>query len=128
MKTKKAVKKAVKQPRPIPLKYFEAVDNGVKLLDMLVGRKEWLSRMDMSDFDIEDPHTCVAGNVWEETYEFASGYRHFTELLGALCGNDHGAKKFGFVADSDKGMQHLQDIWVRKINNLKRAQARARRR
>lgn len=128
MKTKKAVRKAAKQPRPIPLKYFEAVDNGVKLLDMLVGRKEWLKRMDMSNFDIQDPNTCVAGNVWEENYEFASGYRRFTGILDELVGDGSGAKKFGFVADTDRGMQHLQDLWVHKIKNLKRAQARARRR
>lgn len=107
----------------IPAKYFEAVENGIKFLDLVVGRRTWLNRMDMRKFDITDPRTCVAGNVFQEAYFDGadSGYRSFCNAVIALGGNDVKIEmKLGFNAPSSKGMQYLQDIWVRKIKSLKR--------
>lgn len=118
-------KKAVKRPL-IPLKYLEAVERGVEFLDMVVGRKKWLRRMKMRDFDIKDPNTCVAGNVFESAYfdGNSDGYNSFMEAVNAIGGDgDKLAGQFGFQADNDKGYQYLQDLWVMKVKQLK---ARAR--
>lgn len=144
MKTKKkAAKKAAKKkvakkraPRGpiIPAAIYGRVERGVKLLDMLIGRKEWLSRMDLKEFDIKDPNTCVAGSVWAECYSFDvdgfendadSGYDVFCKMLD-LVGSEGTAHKFGFNTedrcddDHDTEFQQLQDVWVRTIQELKK--------
>lgn len=113
---KKTAKKVIK----IPAHLIEAVENGIKFLDFMIGRKEWLSRMDMTNFDIESPSTCVAGNVFDNSNGI--GFSNVQEALTALgVDSEKGPKKFGFNANSDKEMQFLQDIWVRRINAMKRA-------
>lgn len=135
---KKAVKKAVKKRAPaaplIPKHIYERVDKGVQLLDLLVGRKEWLSRMNLGKFDIKDPNTCVAGSIWAECYDFDldgdedddtdSGYDLFCKLLEAV-GGEGATYKFGFNTDDDSDdhetqFQQLQDVWVRTIQALKK--------
>lgn len=112
-----------------PKKYVAAVELGVKWLDLTFGRKNWLKRMDMSGFDIDSTHTCVAGNVFRDVFfngvdSDDSGYSKFTAIMDTLGVGDRQGEKFGFYSQSEKGMQHLQDLWVRKIINLKRAEAR----
>lgn len=121
-------KKAVKKTRSIiiPAKYVRAVEEGVKFLDLMFGRKEWLKRMDMTDFEIENPNTCVAGNVFKDSMFGVndSGYRSFIDGVRALgvSGFDT-AKRFGFDVETTSGGQHLQDLWVRKIKAFKRQAA-----
>lgn len=130
---KKAVKKRAPSGPIIPAAIYGRVERGVKLLDMLIGRKEWLSRMDLKKFDIKDPNTCVAGSVWAECYSFEmdgfdtsdSGYDLFCKLL-ELAGGDGTAHKFGFNtenhndSDHDTEFQQLQDVWVHTIQQLKK--------
>lgn len=123
---KKAVKKVVKPRVPtIPKHIFDRVDKGIQLLDILLGRKEWLSRMDLKEFDIKDTNTCVAGSVWAECYDFGEdGYDRFCALLNTL-GGDGTAYKFGFNTDEDADehdtqFQQLQDVWVRTIQHMKK--------
>lgn len=110
----------------LPRKYVEAVNNGVKWLDVTFGRKEWLRRMDMRKFDIVNESTCVAGNVFQDAFikdknafENKDGWSRFGELMEAIGVSDTQGHKFGFNANTDKGKQYLQDIWVRKIKALK---------
>lgn len=127
MTGKKTVKKKVVH---IPHKYVAAVNEGVKFLDMIFGRKEWLRRMDMSSFDITDSYTCVAGNVFRDAMFGGqeAGYDSFIQAIEAMgAGYDVAEKtaaRFGFYSKSSRGWGFLQDLWVVKINNLKRAQAR----
>lgn len=113
----------------IPKKYIDAVNRGVKWLDVTLGRKVWLKRMDMTLFDIEDSNTCVAGNVFKDVFIKSNsafdtaedGYDRFIEIMDAVGAKDSRSKaiEFGFNADGERGMQYLQDIWVRKIKRLK---------
>lgn len=106
----------------IPAKYVEAVNAGVKFLDMVVGRKKWLGRMNMRKFEIDDPSTCVAGNIFRDAYfkGETNGFESFQSAISALGGNGEKlAYTFGFNAGNEKGMQYLQDLWVMKIKQLK---------
>lgn len=127
---KKAAKKVVKKRAPrgpvIPKHIYDRVDRGVQLLDLMLGRKEWLGRMDLGNFDIKDPNTCVAGSVWAECYEFGNdGYDRFCELLNVLGGGGT-SYRLGFNTHDDEddgGMvqfQQLQDVWVRTIQLMKK--------
>ena len=127
---KKAVKKVAKKRAVrgpvIPKHIYDRVDRGVQLLDLILGRKEWLSRIDLGNFDIKDPNTCVAGSVWAECYDFGDdGYDRFCELLNVL-GGDGTSYKFGFNTDdannddSDIEFQQLQDVWVRTMQVMKK--------
>ncbi len=120
---------AKKQVIVIPMKYVEAVELGALWLDVTFGHKEWLKRIDMSLFDITDPETCVAGNVFKDSKFFNSpegnddnyeGYEQFREVMRKLNNKDDLGVKFGFYAESDRGMAFLQDLWVRKIAYLKK--------
>jgi hypothetical protein len=123
-KTTKKVKGVV-----IPLKYVEAVDRGVKLLDMLLGRKEWLRRFDSDRFNIRSSSSCVAGQIFSDDFFSRSdgptdGYTRFVQFLDGIKKSGR-AKHFGFHSGgSAKGWQYLQDLWYAKISNLKRAQKR----
>lgn len=130
---KKAVKKAVKPRGPvIPKRIYDAVDRGIQFLDLMLGRKEWLSRMELGEFDIKDPGTCVAGSVWRECYDFddnsdsstEDGYDRFCAMLEVLGGSG-ASYRLGFnvnddYANSEKEFQHLQDVWVRSIQLMKK--------
>ncbi len=108
-------------------KYVAAVEEGVKFLDLVVGRKRWLKNMDLSDFEIQRPSTCVAGNIFKDAMFDGQddGYNSFLGAVTALGGNeDKTSERFGFVAQSDKGFQQLQDLWVRKITLLKKQAAK----
>ncbi len=121
MKTK--AKKGKVKKIIIPHKYFTAVKEGIKFLDLAVGRKRWLSKMDMTQFEITDPGTCVAGNVFRDAMFGGNddGYGKFLNLIDELGGyGSDTAIRFGFNSKSDKGMQYLQDIWVRAINRMKK--------
>lgn len=118
--------KAVKKAPVIPFKYVEAVARGVQFLDLVFGRKGWLRRMNMKNFSIHDGSVCVAGNVFESVWNHGGdstdhGYAKFVSLMEELNAkdNENAAKRFGFITDSEKGMQHLQDLWVMTINKLK---------
>ena len=114
----------------IPRKYVVAVENGVKWLDLTLGRKRWLRRMNLKGFDINSGKACVAGTVFQDAFfkddneEYGSdGYDRFISfmrLLGAEGAIKDGMH-LGFYTDSDQGMQYLQDLWVAKIKKLKRA-------
>lgn len=120
--------KAKKRVVRIPKKYIDAVNRGVKWLDVTLGRKVWLKRMDMTLFDIEDANVCVAGNVFRDAFiknngsfqDAEDGYDRFIEIMEAI-GSDGRSKaiEFGFNSDQERGMQYLQDLWVRKIKRLK---------
>ncbi len=120
MKTKvKKIKKII-----IPKKYFFAVRNGIAWLDLTFGRKEWLKRMDMSKFDIKEPGTCVAGNVFE-TAMGKDGYDVFYDALSNLGVKDYHGTHLGFFVGKEynpnnKGWQYLQDIWVHAIKRMKK--------
>lgn len=127
MKTK--TKKVVAKKIIIPAKYIKAVENGIAFLDITLGRREWLSRMDMKDFDIIDAGTCVAGNVWKDAYrpkndddddDSEDGYENFGHAMRLLNQNDPEGERFGFYSGDPKGFQYLQDIWVRVINKMKK--------
>lgn len=120
MKTKKAkVKKII-----IPTKYFIAVATGIKWLDITLGRKVWLKRMDMSKFDITAGYACVAGNVFKEAMG-QDGWSSFEEGMDALgLKGTKAGERLGFYCNNEKGYQYLQDIWVAAIKKLKK-QARA---
>jgi hypothetical protein len=134
-KTKMKTKSKTKI-KPFPLKYIEAVERGVQWLDLMFGRKEWLKRMDMRLFDIKSGSVCVAGNVFRDAFiknqdafndpSSDDGYGRFVEMMKSM-GAPKADERFGFFSESDTGMQHLQDLWVRKINGLKAAQSRSRR-
>lgn len=120
MKTKKKAAKLV----TIPAKYVRQVANGIEWLDVTLGRKGWLNRMKMQKFDITDGTTCVAGNVFAEAMG-GDGWKNFEdamELLG-LKGTKAGAR-LGFYSDTDKGYQHLQDLWVMAIKKMKKQAAK----
>lgn len=115
---KKAVKKVV-----IPMKYYTAVGRGIAFLDLVFGRKEWLQKMDMKDFDIEQPDVCVAGNVFRDAMfvEDSDGYDNFMKAMRMIGQyQDDSGERFGFYSESEKGMQYLQDIWVASINKMKK--------
>lgn len=136
---KKAVKKVVKKvaakrtPRvpTIPKYIFDRVEHGVQLLDLILGRKEWLGRINLGDFDIKDPNTCVAGSVWANVYAFDTsglntddGFDVFTNML-ELMGGEGTAYKFGFNAantndEQNTEFQQLQDVWVRSLQLMKK--------
>lgn len=107
------MKKVIK----IPARIFKQVDAGVKFLDNLLGRKEWLSRMNMKDFDIMNVNTCVAGNVFSNGM---AGYDAFTEAMQLLHVDDLSGIKFGFYADDMDEYPFLQDVWVKEIKRLKK--------
>jgi len=114
----------MKKVKPIPKKYLDAVERGIKWLDLTFGRKKWLKRINISDFNINGFNTCVAGNVFEERFFKGegfgvNGYDRFTSFMIACGADDETGTRFGFYSDSDAGMQHLQDIWVAKIRKLK---------
>lgn len=118
-----AKKKAKVRVMPrIPAKYFEAVANGIAFLDLVLGRKVWLRRMNMRKFKIEQSNACIAGNVFKDAlFDNADdGYNSFLEAVNTL-GDDKASERLGFSANSEKGWQYLQDIWVRRINYMKRS-------
>ncbi len=115
----------------IPKKYFDAVDNGVKFLDLTFGRKVWLKKMDMSNFNIRDEGLCVAGNVFRDAMFGGSeeGFNSFLQAVDALAGGKDRfsvqayatAARFGFYTSAENGFQYLQDIWVKRINRMRKA-------
>lgn len=110
----------------IPAEYFAAVETGIKWLDLTLGRKVWLGRMKMKKFDITGGSTCVAGNVFRDAMFGGdkNGYDSFEDAIAALGGIASGkgsaARRFGFYTSTEKGMQYLQDIWVARINKMKK--------
>lgn len=120
------MKTAKKKAKPFRFakKYIDAVNLGVKWLDLTLGRKEWLSRMDMSNFDIESGSTCVAGNVFKNSSFGENGYEAIENFLNDIGAHDEHARRFGFAAESDRGWQQLQDLWLMKIKALKAAARR----
>lgn len=116
-KKTKAAKPKAKKVVVIPRRIIKQVDEGVKFLDILFGREEWLSRMDMTLFDIEDPSTCVAGNVFANGM---TGYENFTDAMRLLHVEDMSGIKFGFNEDVNGDFPHLQDVWVRIIKRMKK--------
>lgn len=108
----------------IPLKYLAAVDRGIEWLDLTVGRKKWLSKMDMSMFDIKSSTQCVAGNVFKDSMfkGATNGYGSFLEAINFLGGYGSDVSlNLGFSSNTERGFQHLQDIWVKRINRMKKA-------
>ncbi len=127
MKAKKAKAKARALPK-IPLKYFVAVEQGTKFLDLILGRKVWLRRMNMRKFNIEQGNVCVAGNVFKDAlFDGADdGYDSFLNAINTIGeggAKDSASLRFGFHATTDKGWQYLQDIWVRRITMMKKRMA-----
>lgn len=123
---KAKVKKSAPRRILIPRKYVEQVERGVKLLDILFGRKVWLRRMKMGTFDITEPEVCVAGNVFKDTNFFGEdGYDKFIRFLAGIEHGDTYGVGFGFSSTTDKGFQYLQDLWVMKIKKLKAAAKRS---
>lgn len=124
-----SVKKVAKRAKRFvfSLRYVAAVEEGVKFLDLVMGRKKWLQKMDMGNFHIDRPSVCVAGNVFQDVmFEGShSGYESFKAAISAIGGGGNDAAiRFGFNAPSDRGLQQLQDLWVRKITLLKKQVAK----
>lgn len=107
----------------ISKKYVEAVDNGIAFLDMILGRKTWLRRMNMKNFDIKQASVCIAGNVFATALfdDSEDGFNSFVRAINTIGSGDKIAEKFGFQSNSDRGWQNLQDIWVMKITRMKKA-------
>lgn len=119
------MKTKVTTVKRIPKKYFTAVENGIVWLDLTFGRREWLKKMDMTNFDISDPFTCVAGNVFRDGMfsNEPDGFAKFLDLIDSLGGGSNScAIRLGFNWEDNtgKGQQHLQDIWVRRITQMKK--------
>ncbi len=117
-----------KKLKPIPTRVWKQVDKGVTLMDLLFGRKEWLSRFDLGNFDITDASTCVAGNVFENSM---SGYEEFQEGMKNLgLDEEEKAREFGFLwkdsdtedddEKNDQEAQWLQDAWYQTIKQMKK--------
>lgn len=48
------------------------IEKGVRYLDNKVGRKEWLSRINVLKLDLGNEHTCVCGQVFGDFfYQFS---------------------------------------------------------
>lgn len=118
MAKKKVVKRKRAKAIVIPLHVIRNVDRGVRFLDMLLGRKEWLSRMDLAQFDIESPITCVAGNIFKNGM---AGYDAFQQAMSLLHVSDSDGIRFGFNEDKDGDLPFLQDVWARRIKVMKKA-------
>lgn len=119
---KRSVKKKVSRRAKkivIPRHIFRQVNEGVKFLDIVVGRKEWLSRMNMSMFNIDIDSQCVCGNVFSNGM---NGYDAFIKAMNLLHVKDSDGVKFGFYADKgeDNDWPFLQDVWVATIKKLRK--------
>lgn len=102
----------------IPNRIFVQVENGIKFLDNLLGRKEWLRRMNMDMFNINRTQQCVCGNVFKNGM---NGYDAFVQAMHLLHVEDHEGIKFGFYTDKNNDWPFLQDVWVAEINKMKKA-------
>lgn len=102
----------------IPRRIIQKVEKGIKFLDILLGRKEWLSRMDLSHFEIDNKFTCVCGNIFKNGM---AGYDAFTEAMEKLKVSDEAGIQFGFNEDENGDYPFLQDVWLRRIKSMKRA-------
>lgn len=113
-----------KRHRALVKKLNAAINKGVKWLDLTLGRKEWIKRIDLTKFYIDDGKVCIMGNVFGDDFFNGSdveenGYRRFTSFMDCI-GGEHYGRAFGFASEQDSGWSTVQELWVKKLKALKK--------
>lgn len=106
-KKPKVVKKKVSKKKPVNRlkqvvdEYMSRIDAGVEFLDSTLGRRNWLSKLNESQLDLESGHVCVLGqaygNFWKSVIRPDGESAHVPQA--GLTEEE--AAEYGFYLDDD---------------------------
>lgn len=108
-----------------------AINNGVRWLDGYFGREGWVNIIDSRKLDLSSGRTCVLGQMFQEEHDTLRN--NFQWVISSGKMTQAQARTRGFFLPSETApwapdnsyYQELTNLWIEKIGELKREEARA---
>lgn len=104
-----------------PAEYMGRVEKGVRYLDRRLGRKNWLPKIDIINFDMENSSTCICGQIFGNFWDSIIGSNKPIE--NAMSMQQSFDRGFVDYVESDDKRECDYDLlhaaWTVKLADLK---------